>query len=110
MAVQPETRLTNRIRAAILAEYPDAWVMKVAGGLYQTAGIPDLLVLVRGRFFGLEVKCPKPGESDSAARKRATLRQRIALDAIRKAGGASAVIISPGEALQIIDRALKQPD
>lgn len=110
MAVQPETRLTNRIRGTILDRWPRAWVMKVAGGLYQTAGIPDLLVLIDGHFFGLEVKCPKPGESDNAARKRATLRQRLALDAIRKAGGTAAVIISPEEALWIIGRALKQPD
>lgn len=34
------------------------WHMKIHGGPYQRAGIPDLLVIIKGHAFFFEVKVP----------------------------------------------------
>lgn len=34
------------------------WAFKVHGGPWQRAGIPDIVGVYHGRFFGLEVKVP----------------------------------------------------
>ncbi len=57
----PETRLVQRIVEAIRREYPRAWVQKIHGGPYQTAGIPDLFVVIAGRLLALEVKARRRG-------------------------------------------------
>jgi hypothetical protein len=103
---QPETLLVGRIRKAILVEFPSAFVTKIAGGAFQNAGLPDLLVIVDGRAVGLEVKCPGPTESDDHARARETLRQRSVREAIGRAGGVAEVILTPEEALAAIRRAI----
>lgn len=103
---QPETALVGRIRKAIKAEFPSAYVTKIAGGAYQNAGFPDLLVIVDGRFVGLEVKCPGPTESDDHARARETLRQRSVRESIVRAGGISEVVLTPNEAIAAIRRAI----
>lgn len=98
----PETVLTHRIVQTIQQAYPDAWVFKVHGSPYQQAGVPDLLVVVVGRLVGLEVKCPRPGESDDHARGRATPLQLEQLDRLRRAGAVADVILTPQEALDVI--------
>lgn len=103
---QPETALVGRIRKVIADEFPNAYIAKVAGGAYQNAGLPDLLVIVDGRAVGLEVKAQRPGESEAHARERETLRQRSVREAIGRAGGVSAVVLSPEEALAAVRRAL----
>lgn len=97
-----ETTLTNSIRRAIKREFPDAWVFKVHGGPYQMAGVPDLLVVVDGYLVGLEVKHPKPGESIEHALGRTTEQQHAQMGAIRKAGGAAAVVTSVEGALTVL--------
>lgn len=106
MARQPETNLVARIRRVIRMEHPLAWVMKTSGGPYQDAGIPDLFVLVEGRFIALEVKCPRPGETDAHARTRITERQRHQLAQLERAGAVVAVVVSPREALTAIQQAI----
>lgn len=98
----PETRLVGRIRAAIRKERPDAWIIKTHGNPYQQAGLPDLLVLTGGTLVALEVKCQQPGESDWAARSRVTTLQRVTLDAIERAGGVAAVVLTVEEALDAL--------
>ena len=68
------------------------WV-KIHGGLFQLAGLPDLIGCVRGRFIGIEVK--KPG-------KRGTLTERQAhiLGLITKAGGLAFVTDSVADAVK----------
>lgn len=102
----PETALTNRIRSTILDRWPSAWVFKVHGGPYQTVGVPDLLACIDGQLFGLEVKCPRPGETDGHARGRATLSQLHQIDLLNAAGAVAAVVLSPEEAVQVISRKL----
>ena len=98
----PETTLVGRIRRAILAEYPRAFVVKLAGGMFQTIGLPDLLAIVDGRAYGLEVKCQRSGESAQHARDRATPLQLAVLEKMRRAGAGVGVVLSPEEALEVI--------
>lgn len=106
MAAGPETRLVNRIKAAIEKEHPSAWVLKVHGGPYQTAGVPDLFVVADGHLIGLEVKCPRPGESEGAARRRTTPRQWLTIEALRDAGAFADVVVSVEESLAAVATAL----
>lgn len=105
MAVQRETRLVGRIADAIHKKYPDAWVFKVHGSPYQRAGVPDLLVVVNGVLAGLEVKDPKPGESQGRARGRATLLQLEEIRKLHAAGAIAGVVLTPEEALELVDLA-----
>ena len=99
---QPETILVGQIRRAVQRVHPTALIVKVAGGPYQSAGLPDLLVILDGRAYGLEVKKQRQGESEQHARGRATLRQESVLDKIRAAGGVAAVVLSVEEALALL--------
>lgn len=77
-----------------LRELPDTFWFKVHGGPYQQAGIPDIIGMIRGRFFGLEFKTP-------ARKNTVTPLQEQTLNAIRKAGGVGAVVTSVDEALAV---------
>ena len=48
----------KKIKEAIQKEYPKALVVKIAQGEYSQAGIPDLMVIIDGHFFGFEIKRP----------------------------------------------------
>lgn len=103
MASTPESRVVDRIRTAILRKYPDAFVVKIAGGGYQSAGLPDLVVILRGRAIGLEVKAQRSGESEDHARGRATLRQQAVLQQMRRAGAIAEVVLGPEEVMTILE-------
>lgn len=105
MARQPEALLIDRIRKALEAEWPNLWTMKVAGGGYQRAGIPDLLCCLQGRLVTLEAKCPRPGESVEHARDRVTDRQAAEMNRLWRAGAAVAVVTSVEEAVMVLRRA-----
>lgn len=74
--MQPEARIGKQIRQHL--EKHGAFVFKVHGGPQMMAGLPDLVVCYKGKFFGIEVK--QPGQ-------RATPRQLFVHDSIEKAGG-----------------------
>jgi hypothetical protein len=99
LVAQPETLLVGKIRTAVKRKFPDAMIVKIHGGPYQTAGLPDLLVILDGRAYGLEVKKQRLGESAEHARDRATLPQRKRLAELRSAGGIGAVVLSVDEVL-----------
>jgi len=50
------------ITGAIMGDLSDMgfWVVKIHGGAYQMAGLPDVLAIKNGRAFWIEVK--RPGE------------------------------------------------
>lgn len=100
----PEGALVKQIMAAIAKEYPKAWIFKTVGNPYQIAGVPDLIICVGGRFVALEVKARRSRESTEHALGRTTPRQVQTLEAIRQAGGVSAVVTSPREAIREIIR------
>ena len=98
MTTQPEARLQRRIRKALEEEFPSCFFFKVHGGPYQSAGIPDLIGCVNGRFFGLEVKMP--------GGKKATKLQAATLLKIKNAGGVAFVITSVEEAIGLVQETL----
>lgn len=102
-----ESTLTASIVREIVRCWPSCWYFKVHGSPYQRAGVPDLLLCVEGRFIGLEVKHPKPGESEDHARSRATVRQRKQISDIIAAGGYAAVVVSVEEAVAAVEQALR---
>ncbi len=99
-----ETALVKGIRAAIAKEFPDAWQMKVHGGPYQQAGVPDLLVVNEGHLFAFEVKHQKPGESLAHVMNRVSPTQWREIHNIHTAGGTAEVITSASEAIHIMGR------
>lgn len=108
MSWRNESALVNAICKAIEREHPDVWILKVHGGPYQRAGVPDLLLCWEGLFIGMEVKHQKPGETEQGARERATLLQRSEIGKINKAGGLACVVLTPDEALGVIERAKRK--
>lgn len=103
MARQPETVLVENMKRAIIKRYPSAWVFKVAGGVYQNAGVPDLLVCIDGRLYAIEAKRQGAGETADAARRRVTPRQEAQIAALRRAGAKAAVALTVEDALRIIE-------
>lgn len=76
----------SSIVAAIvrLAKQRGWWIMKIHGGPYQLAGVPDLLCIKQGRALFLEVK--QPG-------KHATAIQRGRMNEIETQGGAACFVV-----------------
>lgn len=69
------------------------YVYKAVGSPYAQRGTPDILCILRGQAYGLEVKAPggKP-----------TKLQEVELEKIRKAGGVAAVVTSLDEVKELI--------
>lgn len=107
MPFRDEDALQAAVIKAARAEWPDLWWFHPLGGMYQRPGIPDLLFCVDGCFVGIELKNNHPGESDEAARDRATPLQRKEIRAINRAGGTGRVAITVEEALTAIRQALE---
>lgn len=106
MAKGPEALLVDRIRRAILKKHPSAYIVKIAGGGYQSAGLPDLLVQVAGRSIWIEVKAQRSGESRDHALGRVTLRQQVEIDKLRAAGVTAGVALSVEDSLRLVGSAI----
>lgn len=79
MGNQPESRLSLKIQKALKAEYGrQLFIFKIHGGPLMMSGLPDLVGVVQGRFFALEVKMPQGTVSE---------RQLYVHAMIRAAGG-----------------------
>lgn len=100
MARQPESRLQRRIRKAIEQKFGGWWV-KMWGGPFMPAGIPDLLGCIEGKFFALEVKRPIRSSKTSAI-------QDATIEDIRQCGGHSTVVRSVDEALAFVGAQVRQ--
>ena len=68
-----------------LKNVPCCFAWKTHGGVYGTAGIPDIIACVDGRFFAFEVKTPEG---------RLTKLQEHTIHRIRVAGGHACVVRS----------------
>lgn len=77
-----------------LKTVPGCFAWKEHGGMYGTAGIPDIICCYKGRFLGLEVKTEtgKP-----TALQEATIRKILGCDGIAQ------VVRSVSEVRAIID-------
>lgn len=86
-----EIMLEKDIVAAImryLKARPRCFAWKTHGGMYGTAGIPDIVACIDGRFYGFEVK--QPGG-------RLTRLQEVTLGKIENAGGVAVKVTSVEE-------------
>ena len=90
-----ESDYQKKIKKAVVREYPEAFVVKIQQAQYSQGGIPDLMVIIRGHYFGFEVKRPY-------FHKKSPL-QRKTIEWIRAAGGTAAFASYPQEALDIIE-------
>ena len=88
--------LEKDIVAAILRylkALPRCFAWKEHGGMYGTAGIPDIIACVDGRFVALEVKAPKG---------KLTRLQEVTLGRIQAANGSAHKVSSVAEVRQIL--------
>lgn len=76
-----------------LRTVPECFCWKEHGGMYGTAGIPDIIACVGGRFYGFEVKTEK---GKPTALQEATIRK------INAAGGTAAVVRSVDEVKAVL--------
>lgn len=77
-----------------LKTVPGCFCWKEHGGMYGTAGIPDIIACVDGRFYAFEVKT-KTGKPTKL--QEATIRK------ILKAGGTAVVVRSVDEVRAVIE-------
>ena len=93
----------KHIVAAILKHLktvPDCFCWKEHGGIYGTAGIPDIIACIGGRFYAFEVKTPSG---------KLTKLQEATLQRIRKAKGKACKVSSVEEVKTILERLEDQP-
>lgn len=76
-----------------LKNIPYCFAWKEHGGMYGTAGIPDIIACVSGRFYAFEVKTDKG---------KATSLQEAMIRKINRAGGVAMVVRSVDEVKNVI--------
>lgn len=54
--IKKEGYYQTKIKEALKKRYPDAFVAKISQGAYSQAGIPDVMFIKDGHYFGFEVK------------------------------------------------------
>lgn len=110
MAEGPESKLIRKIRDAIQARWPESFVIKNHGSAFSTAGIPDLFVIVKGYLIALEVKAPRPGESDASVMSRVTSIQNERMRQLRRAGATAEACWDVDQAVEIVARYVPASD
>lgn len=71
-----------------LKSLPRCFSWKEHGGMYGTAGIPDIIACIDGKFYAFEVKQPSG---------RLTRLQEVTLKKIQSAGGVAVMVTSVDE-------------
>lgn len=87
-----ESDLIRKI-SEYLKTVPNLFFWKEHGGMYGTAGIPDLIVCYKGRFIAFECKVGK---------NKPTALQAITIGQIAAAGGYAVVVRTVDEVRKII--------
>jgi hypothetical protein len=87
-----ESDLIRKI-SEYLKTVPNLFFWKEHGGMYGTAGIPDLIVCYKGRFIAFECKVGK---------NKPTVLQEMTINQIIKAGGYAVVVRTVEEVRSII--------
>ena len=77
----------------LLKKTPRCFYWKEHGGMYGTAGIPDIIACVDGRFVAFEVKT-ETGQLSKL--------QKVTLGRIREAGGRAYMVRSAAEVAGIL--------
>lgn len=77
----------------LLKKTPDCFAWKEHGSMYSTAGIPDIIACIGGRFVAFEVKVP---------RNKLTKLQEITIQKIKDAKGQAFMVTSAAEVAAIL--------
>lgn len=77
---------------------PQCYAWKEHGGMYGTAGIPDIICCYRGRFYGFEVKTDTGQPTEL---QKSTIRKILA------AGGTALVVRSVDEVRAVMEGSLQ---
>ena len=77
-----------------LRALPLCFCWKEHGGMYGTAGIPDIIACIGGRFFGFEVK---------TSAGRPTKLQEATIRKINGSGGVAAVVRSVEDVKAVLE-------
>ena len=80
-----------------LKTVPGCFAWKEHGGIYGTAGIPDIIACIDGRFYAFEVKMP---EGKTTKLQDATIRKILAC------GGIASVVRSVDEVRAVVNGSL----
>lgn len=85
-----ESKLQKQIRDALM-KWENLYCVKMHGGPHQARGLPDIVGVVEGIFFGIEVKMP-------GKEKTLTPIQKKKLNDIANAGGIAIIATSVEQA------------
>lgn len=96
----PEKEIVKAI-LKYLKTVPYCFAWKEHGGLYGTAGIPDIIACIGSKFIAFEVKNPSG---------KLTKLQEITIQKIKDAKGKAYKVISVQEVKQIINNLEDKPD
>ena len=94
-SIPKESFYQTKVKEGLKKAFPDAFVVKVSLGNYAEAGIPDLLCIWQGHYFGFEIKRPIFGEASPL--------QAAIMKKIRAAGGTAEIVSWPEEAIKIME-------
>lgn len=94
-SIPKEPYYQTKIKKALEKRYPEAVTKKIAQGYYSQNGIPDIMFIKGGHYFGFEVKRPILGTLSGI--------QKQTITQIRDAGGTAEVISYPEEAIRVIE-------
>ena len=81
-----------------LKTVPKCFAWKEHGGIYGTAGIPDIIACINGRFYAFEVKTPVG---------KTTKLQDVTIRKILACGGTALVVRSVDEVRTVINGSLQ---
>lgn len=95
-----EKSYQGKIIRFIKANYPGSFVWKAAAGPYTKEGIPDVCAVIKGKFYGFEVKRPYIGVPTPIQIK--TIKQ------IRAAGGIAEIVSFTSEVERIVERIVER--
>lgn len=93
--IKKEGYYQSEIKETLKKKYPDAFVVKISQGAYSEGGIPDVLMIKDGHYFGFEVKRPVVG-----------IRSKLQEETVRKiqaTGGTAAFVRWPEEAIREVE-------
>lgn len=79
---------------------PQAFVWKATQGAYSRKGIPDVCVVIGGRFYGFEIKRPFFGVISQM--------QTLTIKQIEKAGGKAYIVTYAKEVADILQKELER--
>ena len=97
--IPAETYYQRNIKKYLEQRYgEEIYVRKVTQGPYSEGGIADLMVVIRGKYIGLEVKRPVVGKPSKLQLENKRL--------VESAGGAYAIVSWPEEAAKIVERVI----